>query len=141
MKPSKKNDSAAKDELVIPLAEENARIEKRQRPTRTVRIRALVDDVEEIVSATLKGETVDIVRVPVDRPVSKIPETRTENGVTIIPIVEEVLFVEKRLVLKEELHLRRHVTKETVALPVTLKKQRAVVERVAEETNPTESKE
>src|SRR5215208_4207918 len=133
--------SAAKEELVIPLAEETARIEKRQGPTKTVRIQTLAEDVEEIVSATLKGETVDIRRVPVDRPVSKIPETRTENGVTIIPIVEEVLFVEKRLVLKEELHLRRHVTKETVALPVTLKKQRAVVERMAEETNPTESKE
>jgi stress response protein YsnF len=140
MKPSK-NHGAANDELVIPLAEENARIEKRQGPTRTVRIQTLAEDVQEIVSATLKGEMVDIVRVPVDSPVSKIPETRTENGVTIIPIVEEVLFVEKRLVLKEELHLRRQPTKETVALPVTLKKQRAVVERVAEETNPTESKE
>ena len=140
MKPSE-NYCAAKDELIIPLAEEKARIEKRQGATRTVRIQALVDDVEEIVKATLNGETVDIVRVPVDRPVSKIPETRTENGVTIIPIVEEVLFVEKRLVLKEEIHLRRHATTETVELPVTLKKQRAVVERVAEETNPSESKE
>jgi len=133
--------SAAKDELVIPLAEETARIEKRQGATRAVRIQTLVDEVEEIVSATLKGETVDIVRVPVDRPVSKIPETRIENCVTIIPIVEEVLFVEKRLILKEELHLRRQASKETVALPVTLKKQRAVIERVAEETKPTESKE
>jgi hypothetical protein len=53
--------------------------------------------------------------------------------VTIVPVLEEVLFVEKRLVLKEELHIRRQATTETVEVPVTLRKQRAIVERVAGE--------
>ncbi len=44
--------------------------------------------------------------------------------------------VEKRLVLKEELHIRRRVAAETVEVPVTLRKQRAVVEREAPE-NPS----
>jgi stress response protein YsnF len=44
-------------------------------------------------------------------------------------VLEEVLVVEKRLVLKEELHIRRRVETETVEVPVTLRKQRAVVER------------
>ena len=52
------------------------------------------------------------------------------NGVTIVPVLEEVLFVEKRLVLKEELHIRRRVSSKTVEVPVTLRKERAVVERV-----------
>jgi stress response protein YsnF len=38
--------------------------------------------------------------------------------------------VEKRLVLKEELHIRRRVTHENVEVPVTLRKQRAVIERL-----------
>jgi stress response protein YsnF len=38
--------------------------------------------------------------------------------------------VEKRLVLKEELHIRRSVTLENVEVPVTLRKQRAVIERL-----------
>ena len=58
---------------------------------------------------------------------------RTEEGVTIVPILEEVLFVEKRLVLKEELHIRRRVSSETVEVPVVLRKERAVVERVSPE--------
>ena len=58
---------------------------------------------------------------------------RTEDGVTIVPILEEVLFVEKRLVLKEELHIRRRVSTETVQVPVVLRKERAVVERVPPE--------
>jgi stress response protein YsnF len=66
----------------------------------------------------------------VDRVVSEAPGVRTEGGVTIVPVLEEVLFVEKRLVLKEELHIRRTATTETVELPVTLRKQRAVIERV-----------
>jgi stress response protein YsnF len=50
--------------------------------------------------------------------------------VTVIPVIEEVLIVEKRLVLKEELHVRRQQTTENVEVPVTVRRQRAVVERV-----------
>ena len=61
------------------------------------------------------------------------------NGdLTIVPVVEEVLVVEKRLVLKEELHIRRTSQTELVEVPVTLRKQRAVVERQAPHTSPSE---
>ena len=46
--------------------------------------------------------------------------------------------VEKRLVLKEELHIRRRVETETAEVPVTLRKQRAIVERVAPDTQAPE---
>jgi stress response protein YsnF len=48
----------------------------------------------------------------------------------IIPVMEEVLIVEKQLILKEELHVRRRVIEDRVEVPVTLRKQRAVVERL-----------
>ena len=54
-----------------------------------------------------------------------------ESDVTIVPVLEEVLVVEKRLVLKEEFHVRRCVETETVEVAVTLRKQRAIVEREA----------
>ena len=50
---------------------------------------------------------------------------------TIIPILEEILVVEKRLVLKEEVHVRQSRADETVEVPVTLRLQRAVVERLS----------
>ena len=40
---------------------------------------------------------------------------RTEDGVIIIPVLEEVLVVEKRLVLKREIRIRTRPTSETVA--------------------------
>jgi stress response protein YsnF len=48
---------------------------------------------------------------------------------TIIPVLEEVLVVEKRLVLKREIRIRMRPTSETAEIPVSLRKQRAKVER------------
>ena len=132
--------SSAAEAEVVPLLQEEVLIGTREVSTGKVRIRTTVEADEEIARATLEGEKVEIARVPVDRIVDEAPQTRTEDGVTIIPVLEEVLFVEKRLVLKEELHIRRQATTETVEVPVTLRKQRAIVERVAagEEFNNNE---
>jgi stress response protein YsnF len=115
---------------VIPIAEEVARVEKREAVTGRVRVRTHVDVVHEPVRASLEQETVEVTRVPIDREITQAPEVRTENGVTIVPVVEEVLVVEKRLVLKEELHIRRHVRTEDVEVPVELRKERVEVERI-----------
>lgn len=118
-------------EEAVPLLQEEVRVGKRSVQTGKVRVRSVVDTVEEIARAQLDEERVEITRVPVDREVSAAPVVRTEGDVVIVPILEEVLVVEKRLVLKEELHIRRHVVQENFEVPVTLRKQRAVIERVA----------
>ncbi|KQS75186.1 hypothetical protein ASG25_20725 [Rhizobium sp. Leaf384] len=88
--------------------------------------------MSEIAQATLAGETVDISREPIGKEVDRIPQLRVEGDVTIIPVVEEIVVVEKRLVLVEEIRIRRLATSEDVQIPVTLRKQRAVVERIDE---------
>ena len=115
---------------VLPLLEEELRIDKRSVTTGKVRVRSVVDSVEEVARATLDGERVEVTRVPVNKEVDAAPSVRTEGDVTIVPVLEEVLVVEKRLILKEELHIRREVTRENVEVPVTLRKQRAVIERL-----------
>lgn len=117
------------DEL-IPIVEEEVRVDKREVVTGRVRIRTIVETLEETARASLEGETVEVQRVPIDRVVDVAPQVRNEGDVTVIPVVEEVVVVEKRLVLKEELHVRRHRTTESVEVPVTLRKQRAIVERL-----------
>ncbi|WP_457094449.1 YsnF/AvaK domain-containing protein [Microvirga sp. P5_D2] len=119
----------AVSEEVIPLVEETATVGKRQVVTGRVRVQTVTDTVEELAHADVQRETVEVTRVPIDRIIETTPEIRTEGDVTILPVVEEVLVVEKRLVLKEELHIRRRVERETVEVPGTLRKQRAVVER------------
>jgi stress response protein YsnF len=50
--------------------------------------------------------------------------------VTIVPILEEVLVVEKRLLIKEELRITRHRTTNVTDVAVPLRKQRAEIERL-----------
>jgi stress response protein YsnF len=117
-------------EEVIRLVEETATIGKREVVTGRVRVQTVTDTVEELAHADVRRETVEVTRVPIDRMVETAPEIRTEGDVTILPVVEEVLVIEKRLVLKEELHIRRRVTTVTAEVPVTLRKQRVEVERI-----------
>jgi stress response protein YsnF len=123
--------------------EETATVGKRQVETETgrVRVQTVTDTLEELARADVQRETVEVTRVPVDRMIESAPEIRTEGDVTIVPIIEEVLVVEKRLVLKEELHIRRRVAAETVEVPVTLRKQRSIVERLAPDTQDPDPEE
>ncbi len=116
-------------EDTIPLAEEAAAVSVRRVATGRVEVRTLTDTFEETVRSALNEETVDVTRVPIDRQVETAPAIRTEGDVTIVPVLEEILVVEKRLVLKEEIHIRRTTQTEHVETPVTLRRQRAVVER------------
>jgi len=123
-------------EQVIPVVEETVRVDKREVVSGKVHVRTFVESVEQVVRETLTDETVEVTRVPIDRRIEQVPEVRTENGVTIVPILEERLVVEKQLFLKEELHIRRDVKSETVEVPVTLRRERAVVERFDATGNP-----
>jgi stress response protein YsnF len=48
----------------------------------------------------------------------------------VVPVLEEVLVVERRLVLREEVRLRLVAAEETVEEAVTLRRQHAEVERL-----------
>lgn len=117
----------------VPLVEEVAHLDVRAVETGRVRVSTHTETVEEVARAELHGEAVEVTRVPVNRPVTGPPPTmRQEGDVTVVPVFEEVLVVETRLVLKEELHIRKRATVEAVEVPVTLRRQSAQVERVEE---------
>ena len=121
-------------ELRVPLAEEHLTVEKREVATGRVRVSTAVETFEQIARAELTSETVEVFRIPVGKPVNgALPQVRQEGDLTIVPIFEEVLVVEKRLMLKEELHLRKRVSAEVVETPVTLRAQTATVEHVEED--------
>ena len=127
----------------LPLAEEKAAVSVREAVTGRVRVSTKTETFAEVVRQELRGMRAEVVRVPVNRtlePGETPPEPRTEGEVMIIPIFEEVVVVEKRLVLKEELHISQQVTTETVEVPVELRRQQASVERLPaeDEINPNQ---
>lgn len=118
------------EETVVPLAEERVIIGKRAVEGDRVRVSVTTETVEERVRETLRSRRVEVDRVPIGREVTETPPSRQEGDVLIVPVVEEVLVVERRLMLKEEVHLRLVDGEEVVELPVARRVQRATVERI-----------
>jgi uncharacterized protein (TIGR02271 family) len=126
---------ATDDEYSLPIVEESLVVEKRSAVTGRVRVSTKTDMVETAAGLDLNADEIEVTRVPIDREVDAAPPVRTEGDVTVIPVMEEVLIVEKRLVLKEEIRIRRTVSQEHVEVPVTLRKQTAVIERLDQDDN------
>lgn len=127
----------------VPIVEEQARIEKRAVEKGRVRVRTHTATTEQVLRESLSANVVGVTRVPINRTLAEgepAPQVRREGGLTIIPVLEEVLVVEKRLVLKEEVHIRETRSGEDVEVPVRLRSQHAVVERIGADGTVTEIK-
>jgi len=122
-------DTRATDGEVLPIVQEEAQFSKRTVETGRVSLRTVVDRHEETLQETLTRTDVDVSRVAIGRFVDLAPLVEERDGVTVVPIVEERLIVEKRLFLVEEVHLVRRTTLEPVSQTITLRSTRAVIER------------
>lgn len=116
-------------EASIPVVEEVASLSKRTVVTGTTTVDKHVQVHEQVISDTLRREGASVERVAKGTPVDREhpPQTRIEEGVTIIPVFEEVLVVEKRLVLKEELHIRPFVEDVPFQQTVSLRREDIVL--------------
>ena len=117
-------------ERVIPVLAEELAVQKRVVETGKVRITKTVHGREEVVDEPLVREEVEVERVPIQRVVDGPVPMRDEDGTTIIPILQEVLVVEKRLMLKEELHIRKRRVETHQPQRVTLRCEEARIERL-----------
>ena len=120
---------ASPGETRVPIIEEEASVTKRKVGLEHVTVRTVAEEHQVVVHEAVRREHVEVVRIPVNLEVAEAPPVRTEGDVTIVPVVEERLVVEKRLFLVEELHLTRTTTTEQIELPTTLRRMRAEVER------------
>jgi uncharacterized protein (TIGR02271 family) len=113
----------------IPLVEERVLVDKRQIEAGRTRIRVSVAEREEQVPVELTHDEVEIERVPKNVALASLPSVRLEGTTTIIPVVEEVVVVEKRLVLVEEIHVRRRSRTDRHEVPVTLRAEQVDIDR------------
>ena len=115
--------------LRIPLHVEEISVSRRETKKANVQVALVTGTREQLIDEELTHVRVEIERVPIDQPVEAVPPIRQEGDITIIPVVEEVVIVERRLVLKEEVRVRRVSTKEQHQETVVLRQQEAVVTR------------
>ena len=113
---------------MLPLHEERLLVSKRVRKTlvraaRTTVLRTVAVDED------LSVEQVVVTHVPIGRVVESVPPIREEDGVTIVPVVEEELVLVRRLILKEEVRFERVRSTNRHVETVTLRRQEVTVTR------------
>ena len=115
----------------IPVTEEALVIERRTVDVGAVNVSRSTETRRVVVDEPVFVEELHVERTRIDRPVSmhSPPVTRTEGETTIIPILEEILVVEKRLVLREELRITRTRRKQNTRQVVPLRREEVHVER------------
>jgi uncharacterized protein (TIGR02271 family) len=114
----------------IPLYAEDLTVSKRQAAGDMVQVSTITSEHETFVDETLNHERVQIDRIPIGRQVDAKPPVRQEGDTTILSVVEETIVIERRLILKEEVHIRRLHVSERYQEPVVLRKQEAVITRI-----------
>ena len=118
------------DALVVPLLAETLSIGKETVVTGGVRVSTRIRERTETADPLLRREDVSVERVPINRPVTEAPQPYQDGDTLVIPILEEVLVVEKRLMLKEEVRVRRTQTEVHSPQAVTLRAEEAVIEEI-----------
>ena len=116
-------------EIVIPLAAEQVAVGKRVVETGGVRITKTVSEREETADLPLMSDHVEVERIAINRVLDTAPEVRREGETLIVPILEEVLVVEKRLMLREELHIRMRREETHQPQQVVLRREDVQIER------------
>src|SRR4051812_34320856 len=112
-------DQAGQEETIIPVIEEEVVAGSVPVKTGSVRVDKHVERRIRKVETPLLHEEVEVRRIPVNRVVTEAPVARRKGDVTIIPVVEEQLVITKKLVLKEEIHLIKHRTRDRSIQEVT----------------------
>jgi uncharacterized protein (TIGR02271 family) len=117
------------ESLVIPVIEEVPRVERVARETGKVELTKTVEEWIEHIDEPLTSEEVEVERVTVNRPVDEAPTIRHEGDTLVIPLLEEVLVVQKQLVLREEVRVRKLRREVHAPQEVSLRRERIDVTR------------
>lgn len=113
----------------VPLSAEHLEVKRQKSVTGQVRVATITRQRRETINEQLVSEHAEVERVSVGKLISEIPPIREEGDTTIIPVVEEVLVVEKKLLLKEEVRVRRLRHIEPRCEQINLREQDAVITR------------
>jgi uncharacterized protein (TIGR02271 family) len=111
------------DHLVVPVHEEVLVPVTHEVEVGQVRINKRVEEVEVETRTDRRHDEVSIERVAINRPIDAVPGARNEGDTLVIPVLEEVLVTEKRLMLKEEIRVTRRRVVEQVPVRGTVRRE------------------
>ena len=116
------------DDRTLELREEELVMRREMQDVGTAHIRTRVEEVPARLEVEAKAEEVEVEHVPVGKVVSERVEPYQDGDTFVVPIYEEQLVVTRRLLLREQLHIRRITTTQRQLFEDTLKRERVEVE-------------
>jgi len=118
------------DQFIVPVMQEELDVETRTVESGRIRVNKRVETTESVIDEPLLVQSYDIQRTAVNRIVEDVPTPRYDGDTLVLPILEEVLVVEKRLILREEVRITPK--REQVRDPQThsVRREHVEVERV-----------
>ncbi|HVL22764.1 MAG TPA: DUF2382 domain-containing protein [Thermomicrobiales bacterium] len=130
--------AAAEGPLTIPVVAEQAFATVREVEQGRAVIEKRVEVVPHVAKIDVGTDEVEVERVRLDQEVDTAPTVRQEGDTLIVPVIEEVLVVTKRYIVREEVR----VTKRRVVREETLHEdlQREVVDVREEQYGPSEER-
>lgn len=119
------------EQLIIPVLREDLVIDRARVETGRVQVHKIVEERQEVIEEPIVREDVVIERVAINRLLTEPAVVRVDGDVTIVPLMEEVLVVEKRLLLREEVHIHRRTTRTVHQETVTLRTEDVRIGRIS----------
>jgi uncharacterized protein (TIGR02271 family) len=127
-------------QMSFPVMEEMLEVDKRSVDTgRGVRIHKHVSEHERVLDQPLRRDELVVEHVAIGQIIAdgNPPATRYEGDTLVVPVLEEVLVVQKQLLLKEEVRITRREQQVREPQTITLRSEQVTVERFDESANPT----
>ena len=130
---------AESGQIVVPLLAEQLNIARKKKLTGGVRVHKTVEEHTETIDEPVYQEQIEVERVNVNRFVDEPPPTRYEGDTIIVPLLEEVLVVEKKLVLREEMRISKRRETSRHQEEIVLRSEDATIEKVAPDEKSQET--
>jgi uncharacterized protein (TIGR02271 family) len=125
------DEPAGEQRRTLELREERLAAHRELEEAGRVRFRKEVEEVPRRLEVDAYREEAIVEHVPIGRVVKERQGPREEDGVLVVPVYEEQLVVVKRLVLTEEVRIRREGTTERRLFEDTVRRERLVAEDLA----------
>ena len=123
-------------DLVIPVVQEELNVDAMPVVTGGVRVTKRVESQDQVIEQQLRTMHADVKRVKTNRVVDGPQQAAHRSGNTlIIPVISEVLHIEKRWVVTEEIHITQREEVENFQQTVPVNYEHADIDRLDDTGN------
>ncbi len=116
------------EELRVERTEEKVEVGIHEREAGSVNVRKSVRTEREEVRVPRRREEVEVERVPVEGESKEVSDAEIGEDEFVVQVFEEEIVVSKRIVLKEEIRLRKKVVEDEEIVEVDLRKEEVEID-------------